>query len=90
MVSETGIEPARDFSHKILSLGRLPLPPLRDIRQKNGAGEQARTADPSLKRRMLYRLSYTSIYGPNGGIRTLTTSPPERAHYHYATPGNLK
>ena len=29
MVPETGIEPARDFSHGILSPGRLPIPPLR-------------------------------------------------------------
>ena len=26
---ETGVEPARDFSHGILSPGRLPIPPLR-------------------------------------------------------------
>ena len=29
MVPETGIEPARDHSHGILSPGRLPIPPLR-------------------------------------------------------------
>ena len=29
MVPETGIEPARDRSHGILSPGRLPIPPLR-------------------------------------------------------------
>ena len=29
MVPETGVEPARDFSHGILSPGRLPIPPLR-------------------------------------------------------------
>ena len=29
MVPETGIEPARDFSHGILSPRRLPIPPLR-------------------------------------------------------------
>ncbi len=31
LVPETGIEPARDFSHGILSPGRLPIPPLRRI-----------------------------------------------------------
>ena len=31
MVPETGIEPARDHSHGILSPGRLPVPPLRLI-----------------------------------------------------------
>ena len=31
VVPETGIEPARDFSHGILSPGRLPIPPLRHI-----------------------------------------------------------
>ena len=31
MVPETGIEPARDRSHGILSPGRLPIPPLRRI-----------------------------------------------------------
>ena len=31
MVPETGIEPARDHSHGILSPGRLPIPPLRRI-----------------------------------------------------------
>ena len=31
MVPETGVEPARDFSHGILSPGRLPIPPLRLI-----------------------------------------------------------
>ena len=29
MVPETGVEPARDRSHVILSPGRLPIPPLR-------------------------------------------------------------
>ena len=29
MVPETGVEPARDRSHGILSPGRLPIPPLR-------------------------------------------------------------
>ena len=29
MVPETGVEPARDYSHGILSPGRLPIPPLR-------------------------------------------------------------
>ena len=29
MVPETGVEPARDHSHGILSPGRLPIPPLR-------------------------------------------------------------
>ena len=29
MVPETGVEPARDHSHGILSPGRLPVPPLR-------------------------------------------------------------
>ena len=29
LVPETGVEPARDFSHGILSPGRLPIPPLR-------------------------------------------------------------
>ncbi len=29
MVPETGVEPARDLSHGILSPGRLPIPPLR-------------------------------------------------------------
>ena len=29
MVPETGVEPARDCSHGILSPGRLPIPPLR-------------------------------------------------------------
>ena len=29
MVPETGVEPARDFSHGILSPRRLPIPPLR-------------------------------------------------------------
>ena len=29
VVPETGIEPARDHSHGILSPGRLPIPPLR-------------------------------------------------------------
>ena len=29
MVPETGVEPARDSSHGILSPGRLPIPPLR-------------------------------------------------------------
>ena len=28
MVRETGVEPARPFGHKILSLARLPVPPL--------------------------------------------------------------
>ncbi len=31
MVPETGVEPARDFSHRILSPGRLPIPPLRHL-----------------------------------------------------------
>ena len=31
MVPETGIEPARDHSHGILSPGRLPIPPLRHL-----------------------------------------------------------
>ena len=31
MVPETGVEPARDYSHGILSPGRLPIPPLRLI-----------------------------------------------------------
>ena len=31
MVPETGIEPARDRSHGILSPGRLPIPPHRQI-----------------------------------------------------------
>ena len=31
MVPETGVEPARDHSHGILSPGRLPIPPLRLI-----------------------------------------------------------
>ena len=29
LVPETGVEPARDHSHGILSPGRLPIPPLR-------------------------------------------------------------
>ena len=29
LVPETGVEPARDYSHGILSPGRLPIPPLR-------------------------------------------------------------
>ena len=29
LVPETGVEPARDSSHGILSPGRLPIPPLR-------------------------------------------------------------
>ena len=28
LVRETGVEPARPFGHKILSLARLPVPPL--------------------------------------------------------------
>ncbi len=32
MVPETGVEPARDCSHGILSPGRLPIPPLRHRR----------------------------------------------------------
>ena len=35
MVPETGIEPARDRSHGILSPGRLPIPPLR---REGGSG----------------------------------------------------
>ena len=40
LVPETGVEPARDCSHGILSPGRLPIPPLRrgiyfSIRWKN-------------------------------------------------------
>ena len=31
MVPETGVEPARDRSHGILSPGRLPIPPLRRV-----------------------------------------------------------
>ena len=31
MVPETGVEPARDCSHGILSPGRLPIPPLRHL-----------------------------------------------------------
>ena len=31
LVPETGIEPARDCSHGILSPGRLPIPPLRHL-----------------------------------------------------------
>ena len=31
MVPETGLEPVRDCSHEILSLGRLPIPPHRLI-----------------------------------------------------------
>ena len=31
LVPETGVEPARDFSHGILSPGRLPIPPLRPV-----------------------------------------------------------
>ena len=29
LVPETGVEPVRDYSHGILSPGRLPIPPLR-------------------------------------------------------------
>jgi hypothetical protein len=32
MVRETGVEPARPFGHKILSLARLPVPPLPHFR----------------------------------------------------------
>ena len=31
LVPETGVEPARDRSHGILSPGRLPIPPLRPV-----------------------------------------------------------
>ena len=34
MVPETGVEPARDRSHGILSPGRLPIPPLRLVKAK--------------------------------------------------------
>jgi hypothetical protein len=30
-VRETGVEPARPFGHKILSLARLPVPPLPQV-----------------------------------------------------------
>ena len=33
MVPETGVEPARDRSHGILSPGRLPIPPLRHFQR---------------------------------------------------------
>ena len=33
MVPETGVEPARDYSHGILSPRRLPIPPLRHFQR---------------------------------------------------------
>ena len=35
LVPETGVEPVRDYSHGILSPGRLPIPPLRHTGPKN-------------------------------------------------------
>ena len=43
-------------THGILSPGRLPVPPLRHIKLKNGA-YRARTYDPLLVRQMLSQLS---------------------------------
>ena len=37
MVPETGVEPARDRSHRILSPGRLPIPPLRHMPLQSSA-----------------------------------------------------
>lgn len=36
MVPKVGLEPTRDYSHQILSLACLPIPPLRRYRTKSG------------------------------------------------------
>ena len=55
-----GLEPTRLYKQQILSLHRLP------FRHSSifGDGNGVRTHDPTLKRRMLYRLSYTVIWQP--------------------------
>ena len=52
----TGIEPVRCRHHRILSPGRLPVPP-RGLR----GTYRARTYDPLLVRQMLSQLSYDPI-----------------------------
>ena len=43
LVPGAGIEPARPYGHKILSLGRLPIPPSRPTKIKFGGDDRSRT-----------------------------------------------
>ena|GEM_PF-2017520 len=42
MVGEEGLEPSQDYSYKILSLARLPIPPLAHIRYKPAKTKKVR------------------------------------------------
>ena len=57
MVRKVGVEPTRYCYHQILSLERLPIPPL----SHNGSPSRIRTCDSLINSQVLYRLSYRGI-----------------------------
>ena len=64
MVPETGVEPARDYSHGILSPGRLPIPPLRPV------GKNYNTMAPGLCQEKILKSGKILLDGRAGVCQT--------------------
>ena len=77
MVRKVGVEPTRYCYHQILSLERLPIPPL----SHKGSPSRIRTCDSLINSQVLYRLSYRGIIGPDDMIRTCDILLPKQALY---------
>ena len=62
MVRKVGVEPTRYCYHQILSLERLPIPPL----SHNGSPSRIRTYDSLINSQVLYQTELHLDYGVNG------------------------